>query len=113
MEQKEKELEFTNRFQLIPAAILIACTALMGAVIVFCEKAFGNNSRSVLSLAAAAVTIFLFSMDFRWLRQKTRELSGATALKNVRFHRNDLAVFFMNGGVMAVFILISYILRSK
>lgn len=113
MEQKEKEFEFTNRFQLIPVAILIVCTALMGTVIVFCEKVFGNNTRSVLSLAAAVVTIFLFSMDFRWLRRKTEELSGATSLKNVRFHRNDLSVFLMNGVVMAAFALVSYVLRTR
>ena len=41
---EEKEFTFTNRFQLIPAAILIACTLLMGLTVVFCEKAFGNNS---------------------------------------------------------------------
>ena len=109
---EEKEFTFTNRFQLIPAAILIACTHLMGLTVVFCEKAFGNNSRSILSLAAAAVTIFLFSMDFRWLRRKAEELSGASSLKQVRFHRGDLGVFLMNAVVMAVFVLVSYFLRS-
>ena len=109
---EEKEFTFTNRFQLIPAEILVACTLLMGFTVVFCEKAFGNNSRSILSLAAAAVTIFLFSMDFRWLRRKAEELSGASSLKQVRFHRGDLGVFLMNAVVMAVFVLVSYFLRS-
>lgn len=113
MEQKEKNFEFTNRFQLIPAAILAACSVLMGLAVAFCEKTFGNNSKSMFSLAAAAVTIFLFSMDLRWLRQKTEELSGASSLKQVRFHRKDLSVFLANGIILAAFVLVSCLLRSR